>query len=767
MSEREAERTTNDLLAGQISRTEREIKRVDLFAMTAQLAACSVAILFFGILTDHYVFRAGMSTAGRLGFFLALCTACLVIVLRRAVPLLRRRVNPRYAAKVLEGPQGNRTNAIINWLDLCLRHEEASVPDSPLRRKVLDQVAYQAAVEVRELPDETIVDHSSVIRWTIIFACMMGLFLVYTLFASKSPVRSLRRILCPTASIAAPQEVRFLRISPGNVTLFPDSKLQVEAEIAGVGSREVAFCYSTRDARLVDQTVPMTHVGGNIWSLEFPSSSGALLEPLDYEIIVGRQGRKDNRSATFQLNVRSAITFATEKVVVVPPAYTGREAEVHEDSGDIRALYGSQVTLRARANTPLAKALFLPGKQENRAKVMTLDPEQPSLATFEFSVVWDVNNRIGNEPVFPGMDSYQLTCSDAEGNRNRNDATGRVEILRDEAPIVEWVRAAEGVADVPVNQKLGFSVLAVDPDFGLANVTGHILLREEQGVVSAPQPEITFPLLPLTPPRAGALVSITGEQTLNGAILPDSFQLVVGQHYEYWVTASDNALPEPNTAQTGKKLFRVLPPDENPTETPPDEATPTEKDGDEKGGDEKGGDEKGEAGQEKGSETSGDGSDAGEDGQSSEGKDTGEDGQTQEGQPSEEESEGFASSQNAAGEGSEGEPSSGQQESGAGEESASEGASTSESSSQSGQSGQEGQSGQKGKSEPTEQSTSGPGEPSNEGGQSSADKSETPAEPGDTQNSDGGLGSESDGDALNDGDASQGQGQPGQGQPGQ
>src|SRR3954466_11959944 len=105
----------DDFIDDQLGRTERRIRFVDLCASLLGLAAGTLGFAAAVMLLDR---AFDLSSFTRLLGLLLYLAAAGAFVAYFVVRPLRWRVNPRYAARLLEGTLDTDRNHVVNWVDL-------------------------------------------------------------------------------------------------------------------------------------------------------------------------------------------------------------------------------------------------------------------------------------------------------------------------------------------------------------------------------------------------------------------------------------------------------------------------------------------------------------------------------------------------------------------------------------------------------------------------------------------------------------------------
>lgn len=755
-------------LIARLLKTQREIRRVDFCTALCVMITLALAILFVGILFDSWLLSRGLSVRGRLGFASFWVAASFLSFIWKLIPVLRRRVNPLYAAKILEETQQDPHNLTINWLQLCRKagldatetEEVVSDESAAIRRAVLENVTLQAARQSENAPVETTVDCSSLIRWGIALASLVSILAVYVVLSPKSPFVSASRIVAPFAEIERPQALRFEEVVPGDATVFQGDYLDVEASIPGARTwQNVEILWSTEDGRLVDVSIPMESTGPSRFSGRLPDDEEGLAGNLSYRVVAGRGGQFESSSDVYHVEVKPQPSFRVEKTTLRFPGYTGLASQTFESQGDVRAVENTTVEITARANEKLDRAYLLPDGNPSRAVAMTISADEPDLATISFPLLWSDADAQERKPEFS---TYVLLSEDVNGEKNRDAQVYTVSILPDLPPTIRWNMEESERVEVPVNDVLRVRFIAEDPDYSLRRVQLNLAFDAVGQGNQSDQKRDPKPIdLPLTSGKKSAVkpdgpTPFIGEQSLTYPLVPQKLGLNVGDELEYWGVAFDSKHPDANVGMTEKRVLVVVAPVANPgnPNEPDEDSQPQEQGAENNSG-------SGSSGGSSASEQEGEGQKS--DGENSDGEKSGDQGSASDSQPetsgeSGDESESSASdgageSGSESGESSSDAEDAGEQNSGASNAGGMAGASQGEDSGDEESSGNADGANQDG-SESTDESegANGAGESQNDGSDSSEETTGGPGdESGDAQSSGASSqGNEEDGEAAQD-----------------
>ena len=553
--------TPEEKIESTLRRASSLIRRVDLGAAFFTSAAAAVLLLLDGILFDHFL-PGGMSRSFRLVYASAACAVFLGVTLWRFFLPVRRRVNPLYCASKLEQAHPNLKNGLVNWL--LIRGAKKSRPDLPFTRKTAEAIPPDAASDA--------VDMRPLVRSAFLFIGALILLFAYLVAARRSCLVSAARVLMPTAEIAQPQKIRFRAVRPGNARVRRGEETEIAAEFDDQPGDEVRFVYSTADGRLTDASLTMTPETDRTFRVRFPETGEGVQEDILYTIQVVDGGKVAARSAEYRLAVLPALKFSAEKIVFLYPEYTRLEPKTVEGEEEIDAWEGTEVTLTARSNYPLARAEWIPDFKRREGLKMTISPDDPTRAEVRFTL------EAGR------YTSYRLWCVDDEGNANLPDPedahdgvpSRSITVRVDPPPVAVWNEAPRGTPlGVAEHGSLPLSMTGTDELFGLARAELELFWYR------AGNPAEKTPVtVDLTGRLLAPGVDRRAPQTIAFDFSPAANGIPAGATVECRGVLYDNRPEEPNRSET-ETLTVTVARDEPPA---PDESDSASGPGGEEGG---------------------------------------------------------------------------------------------------------------------------------------------------------------------------------------
>jgi hypothetical protein len=549
----EERRLPDKVIDRQLTRVRRHIRVTDLISGFMTLAAGLLMYLLLVVLVDHWLFDLG--TAFRWLALLVLIIGPAWFFATRILPGLLRGINPAFAAQTIERSEPTLKNSVVNYL--LLRRDRAA-----LHEVVFQAVQQQAAADVSHVAVEQTVDRSAVIKAGYVLVAVMAVSAAYKILSPKDPVQTVRRIVAPWADIVRPARVLISDVQPGDAKVLHGDKLIVSALVRGVKDQDrVALLYSTEDGQLVDRELRMKlDSSGLRHTVEVTPEGEGLEQSLVYRIVAG-----DTSTANYHVEILSAPTIQIDSVEYDYPAYTRRPREVVRQQGDLKAIEGTRVTIRAQTNQPIQTATFhlqaaesATAADRTSSKVVQQFPME-----FQGSDTWrQIILELSDDrrtPNIPKYSAYHLAFTNALGQSSQRPVVHRIEVVPDLAPEVEILTPDKQRLEVPLSGSQPIEIRAIDPDYGLsqlrlkATVAGKEILNESLMGGDATQP--------------GQLITTFDFQ-------PKQWKLAVDDQVSYWAEAADNRTavnsdsPAPNVSRSRTFHFVIV------ADPPPQQADP-------------------------------------------------------------------------------------------------------------------------------------------------------------------------------------------------
>lgn len=535
--------TVRRYVNSQLEKTRRQVKTDSLIA--SALSWVVGLVVFFLVLTLIDAWIVPLSTVARWTAFAVLVIGTAAWFLVSLLPLLRRRINPDYAARMIEQSQADFKNSILNYVWLRKKPEQVNAA-------VLDVVSRKAATDLNAVPGESIVDRSRLIRIGFMLVGVMIVAVAYKMLSPKDPLQTIQRVLFPGSRIAKPAAVQILDVDPGDCQLFFGDRLLVTAKVRGNHDPEdVRVVFSTTDGQTIDQAVPMqpTDVGGKYQCDINPNGAG-VQQSLRYRIEA-----RDGVTEDYHVSVRPNPSIAIESITLTPPTYTGLPPRTTAGFGDIEAVEGTEAMLHVAANLPIKVAYIELLKQADDRSDETDDDRryQAAAPPVEMRLLDDqhasgrftvaMNSRRSG----PLASHYRIRFVSQSDDRNDKPNVYPIRVIPDLAPEVRIVQPSERDSSTPVNRPLEIRIEANDLDFEISSVRLEIdhqgrRLRSEE--------------LPLEPTAAQDKLQPNQRVTSRYRFDPARLRLQPGDQAVFHAVVADNRVsmrslqPDPNITQS-------------------------------------------------------------------------------------------------------------------------------------------------------------------------------------------------------------------------
>jgi hypothetical protein len=481
--------------------------------VTVLLAGAGYLLAF--VVADHWLIDGGFPFGARLAMLIAVGGFIGGWTVWKILLPYWKRVTALYAAREIEAAQPELKSSLLTLVDLR-RAQRAVAPH------ILSAMEKRAALQLEQIDVDQAVDRRPLMRLSVaLLSVVVGLCL-YTVLSPKPIGASILRALVPIADVGVATRTRIDKVDPGDATILSRSQLDVTVDVAGQIPPEATLLYSTRDGSLIDEPVILRDTGEGLnrfrGTLSGPNGRG-LLQDFTYRITAG-----DAVSATYSVLVRQAPYATVESVAYAFPSYMGLDPKT-QAGGEIDAWEGTQVTIRATTNMPVAGAMLKLHDTEDTALQAEERPMRVVNETqLELTIPWTLEFRSdGSYPHY-----YSIDVRTADNQRDPVPRLYGLTIRRDLPPEIKLLHPSGDVV-LPANAVLPVSFTARDPDFMLRSVRMHFEKGEQ------PLESKSRHLYDAPPFRA--------ELSGRGEIDLASFPVQPGEVLTFWLEAWDNMAP--------------------------------------------------------------------------------------------------------------------------------------------------------------------------------------------------------------------------------
>ncbi len=540
----------DQFVSGQVQKAAAHVRWVEVATHLALAATIFLASLLVFCVIDAWLLS--FSPMFRLVALVAIVLGCLGYAIWKTLPLLILKINPVYAAKMIEDAQPGLKNSLLNYL--TLRNERADSGSKPLSKNVMQMLQNRAATDISQTPVENTVDRTKLIRIGFVLIGIILFAGVYKLVSPKDPFQSIARLMAPFADISTPSRVRIQGVEPGNVEIYFGETVEISATIKGLSESEQAtVIYSSTNDEIQDAVLPLeVDSSGRKYFGRLTTDKGSIQQTLHYYVVAG-----DTRSNTCEIKVSPRPTLSVESVELSPPKYTELPAIKLEKKVEIEGLEGTRVKINALSNLPMERAWI---------ELFRINPENPDDITIVEEQKMEVDDRDatgefvlrlrrkkveGKLEVEPAFTHYRLQFIALDGKQTEQPTRYPVKVIPDLTPEVEITNPESRESEQPQNRVLPLIVAASDPDFKISSM--------EVTVVHGGK-NLVNQKLPLGDQNR------IGRVTGSFRFLPKKFGLKAGDKVVVFATAFDNrmspmsGLPDPNQARTKNYEIKILPP---------------------------------------------------------------------------------------------------------------------------------------------------------------------------------------------------------------
>ena len=287
-----------------------------------------------------------------------------------------------------------------------------------------------------------------------------------------------------------------IEVSPGDTRIRKGSDQTVTARLEGFEAEQVRLFFSyARSGRWKSQ--PMTaEAGANRYGFSFVD----VAEPIGYYVQAG-----NIRSEAYELSVVETARVRQIDLTYRFPAYTGLPRRTEQNGGDIEALRGTRVEVKAHLNL-----------EPDSARILLGDGTSIPMRKTEGTAV------IGEIEV-SGDSTYRIQLTEDWTGENVESHAYAITAFRDQPPQVAWTRPGRDRQATALEEVL--TEARADDDFGLRSLELHYALN------GAPTARID-----LFKPRSGGLPrSVSATHTF----FLEEFELQPGDFVSYFARASD------------------------------------------------------------------------------------------------------------------------------------------------------------------------------------------------------------------------------------
>ncbi|MDD3468708.1 MAG: hypothetical protein PHE53_01865 [Thermoguttaceae bacterium] len=545
--------TSAEILEEKIDRMGRELRASDLVSGILRTLLGVLSILFLAVLAEQCLTQHGLGPVVRWLVSILVYGVGGLLLMVQVLRVIRHRINPVYAASLIEDAEPGLKNSLISWVYLRRRHGT-----DPVSSRVFESLESHTAETLTTTENSVVVDRHHLIQLGIALAILLTAWCVYIVVSPKNTMLTFARILVPWADIDAPTRVQIDSVQPGDAACTMGETMIISANIQGLrAGEEPQVRLDTIDGRIRGQLVTMqrdekTAFG---YAATVPSGSDGMQQDFIYMVIAG-----DAQSSPFSAKMQIPMLAEVTAITYDYPAFTGQPTQRMVGSGNIHAPESTRLEIEVHANRPLAKVSLVPEGLSVTPIPLTVSKGNTQNAKGAWILEAD-----SEHPERSRYAAYRLQVQDTSGNHNATPPSYRITMIPNRLPKVEWIDPpAEGVS-VAMNQDLALSLAANDPDYGLKEVT---ITLEKDGKTFAEE-TLWKDTKDETEPSAVHEKTITSSFSFRGDRA--DWKLQPGDRIGYRATCRDlRGVPLAQPTQTETRSFVLGKPEQNPTKETPE-----------------------------------------------------------------------------------------------------------------------------------------------------------------------------------------------------
>ena len=484
--------------------------KIALRGIAVMVTAGIVAFLMSAYGLEYFRFSAPAIIAFRVLAYVVLTT----MLVRSLVLPLAQRVSDERVALYLEEHEPSLQAVVVSAL------EESGKPNAigraDLSPALIRQLIAMAVENCRTIDSGRGVERQSVQRSSGVLAGLTAVSMALFLFGPGYLRHGLSALAFPTRSIEAASPYR-ITVAPGDATIARGADQVITAELVGFQAEQVEL-YSRSNPSVPFDPLPLV-----------PSFDSDQFEVMLFDIGEATEYFVQSsgvRSAMYTLAVVDVPYVGQLQLEYRFPAYTGLPPRTIENGGDIAALRGTEVRLRAvpTMGTPAGRLVF----DDDENTVLTMARQADGSFTTTFTV--EANGF------------YRIDLEDPNGEMVTASAQYTIDALDDQPPVVGFGKPGRDTTASIIEEV--FVEAKADDDFGVRHL-------ELVYSINGGDEDV----LQLVDDEASSLNNVTAGHTF----FLEEFELEPGDFIAYYARARDasTVTDEPNVGTSDLYFVQI------------------------------------------------------------------------------------------------------------------------------------------------------------------------------------------------------------------
>lgn len=501
----------DEFIEHQLRKTRSGIHQTDLLSAGVVLLCLLSGYLLLFALFDQWIIPNGFSQSARTTLLVGVAMLAAGWIGWKIILPWLRSINALYAARQIEQAHPELKGSLLSWVNLRQTGREISP-------SILAALERRTAHQISHADVEQAVDRKMLMRTSYLLLGLVVVICLYTLISPKKMSTTLWRALLPASAVSAATRTEIRDVKPGNTEVLARDQVEVIAELGGQIPPDAILRFSTADRRFVNEPIKMQRTSDDLprFQARLTGDGGkGLLSDITYFVEAG-----DARSASYQIRVNQPPSAEVVELVYDYPRYMGLSS-TSQNTSTIEAWEGTTVTVRAKANMPVKKAVIY--CSDAQTAVAAAEEYAMTIQDDILTARWQL--RFRDDGTFARY--YHIQVWNERNQKNPYPTIHRIQIRPDLKPEVTLI-SPKNDQTVPANARVPIAFVARDPDFLLRRVALRIQHNGE--------------LLPFPPP----LFAAPPEQAeFKSVYRLDLAQLSAkaGDQLTLWVEAEDNFEP--------------------------------------------------------------------------------------------------------------------------------------------------------------------------------------------------------------------------------
>ena len=422
----------------------------------------------------------------RMGILLLSIGVAVYAVIRALVLPLRRRLTDAAVAARLESTQAESEfaseNRILSAVQLWRTLADNRLGYAP---EFIGHLILQTRRDMEQVQPKQVFrsEFRKIRRNAGIAVGGIGLLLITSFFLPTAFVDFAHSFRALPATLQADSEglknlIQITEIQPGNAQIERGSDVNITAQVNGhfgapvelyyrVGGADEAASTTKWESVLMQRTTAVDDRNGQVsaLSLSYGVTLKKVSRPLQYYISVEAAG-----SERYQLTISDEPVITQFQYRLNYPTYTQLQPQtLPANTGDIQALFGTEVVFTGESNKPLEKASLVFEVSDDtplavKAAVTHQSNEQPAEAG-QLPEATQMPRGIQGTFIAQQSQKYQIRITDVEGFMNRDPINYTLTVFEDAVPEVSIVAPARDTV-LDNNMLVELKVEATD-DYGI------------------------------------------------------------------------------------------------------------------------------------------------------------------------------------------------------------------------------------------------------------------------------------------------------------